>query len=188
MAEAQPKKYFKDQYDDEEVLLVFRKHPVVMRKGLIMFMLAISLGTIPVFITDIPTLNDLVLGLLAGVFIGTIIALPSWIHWYFSVYILTDQRFIQVVQKGFFTKSFSDIGLHQVQSVNYQVVGLQETLLKFGTIVVQTYLGDMIINDVHHPSETTKEMVSILREHGDVLQPNDDDTAKITGRAARTEQ
>ena len=31
-----PVRYFKEQFDDEEVLLVFRKHPVVMRKGLIL--------------------------------------------------------------------------------------------------------------------------------------------------------
>ena len=29
----QPEKYFEDQFDDEEVLYVFRKHPVVMRVG-----------------------------------------------------------------------------------------------------------------------------------------------------------
>ena len=28
-------KYFPDQFEDEGVLYVFRKHPVVMRKGLI---------------------------------------------------------------------------------------------------------------------------------------------------------
>ncbi len=33
-----PDKYFADQFDDEEVLFVFRKHPVVMRKGLIIAM------------------------------------------------------------------------------------------------------------------------------------------------------
>ena len=44
------KRAFKDQYDDEEVLLMFRKHPVVMRRGLIYFMFAILLGTIPSFI------------------------------------------------------------------------------------------------------------------------------------------
>jgi hypothetical protein len=33
-------KYFPDQFDDEEVLYVFRKHPIVMRKGLIFGSLA----------------------------------------------------------------------------------------------------------------------------------------------------
>jgi hypothetical protein len=32
-AEDQPEKLFPDQLDGEEVLFVFRKHPIVMRKG-----------------------------------------------------------------------------------------------------------------------------------------------------------
>ena len=37
-------KYFADQMDDEDVLFVFRKHPVVMRKGLVISMVALLLG------------------------------------------------------------------------------------------------------------------------------------------------
>lgn len=175
-----PQKQFRDQYDDEEVLMVFRKHPVVMRRGLIYFMLAILLGTVPAFIK--PELSYFYGGLAVGLLLGIIVAFPSWIHWYFSVYIITDQRFIQITQKGLFKKSFSDIGIHHIQSVNYQVVGLQETLLGFGTIMVQTYLGDMVIHDVHHPGATAKEISQILREHGAVLgqQEPKDNSQKIS--------
>lgn len=171
-----PKKQFKDQYDDEEVLMVFRKHPVVMRKGLILFMLAILLGTIPSFIK--PELSYFYIGIASGFILGLILMFPSWIYWYFSVYIVTDKRFVQITQKGFFSKSFSDIGINHIQSVNYQVVGLQETLLGFGTIIIQTYLGDMIIHDVHHPGSTSKELSQVLREHGSVLTPSTDEEAQ----------
>lgn len=164
-------KQFRDQYDDEEVLMVFRKHPVVMRRGLIYFMIAILLGTIPSFIK--PELSYFYGGLAIGFLVGLLVAFPSWINWYFSVFIVTDQRFIQITQKGLFKKSFSDIGIQHIQSVNYQVVGLQETLLGFGTIMIQTYLGDMIIHDIHHPGSTSKELSHILREHGAVLVQQD---------------
>ena len=57
MVEKTPKtqKYFDDQLDDEDVLLVFRKHPVVMRKGLVLAMFGPLLGIIPVFVR--PTLG-----------------------------------------------------------------------------------------------------------------------------------
>ncbi len=42
----QPHKYFEDQFDDEEVLHVFHKHPIVMRKGLILGMGAWLLGPV----------------------------------------------------------------------------------------------------------------------------------------------
>lgn len=174
---------FKGQYDDEEVLLMFRKHPVVMRRGLIYFMLAILLGTVPSFIK--PELPYFYGGLGAGFILGIIVMFPSWVYWYFSVNIMTDQRFIQIVQKGFFKKRYSDIGINQIQSINYEVVGVQETLLGFGTIVIQTYLGDIIINDVHKPQDTTKELSLILREHGSTAATEEDAAAKISHERTR---
>jgi hypothetical protein len=173
------KKDFKGQYDNEEVLYVFRKHPVVMRKGLILFMLAILLGTIPSFIK--PEFSYLYGGLAAGFLLGVIVMFPSWIYWYFTVYIMTDQRFIQQIQKGFFKKSYSDIALKHIQSLNYEIYGLQETLLGFGSIMIQTYLGDIVIHDVHHPGKITNSLFEILREHGSIIEDVDAE-AEITSR------
>jgi hypothetical protein len=79
---------------------------------------------------------------------------------------VTDQRFIQIAQKGFFHRSVADLGLSQIQSVNYEVAGLQETLLGFGTIKMQTYVGDLVIHDVHKPAKIQKQILSILRDKG----------------------
>ena len=79
-------KYFADQMDNEEVLYVFRKHPIVMRKGLVIGMLIILLSTVPVAIK--PTLG---FGWFFGsIGIGLVVALvffsPSWISWYYSIF------------------------------------------------------------------------------------------------------
>lgn len=158
------KKSFSGQYDDEEVLYVFRKHPVVMRRGLIYFMLAILLGTVPSFIK--PELPYFYGGLGGGLILGIIVAFPSWVYWYFSVYIVTDKRFIQSTQKGFFNKKVIDLSLNQIQMVNYEVSGIQETLLGFGTITVQTYVGNLVIHDVHKPEHVQHELLGLLRSRG----------------------
>ena len=64
---------FRGQYDDEEVLFMFRKHPVVMRKGLILFMLAILLGTIPSFVK--PEMSYFFGGLAGGFILGILVML-----------------------------------------------------------------------------------------------------------------
>jgi len=163
MAKDTPKKqkYFDDQFEDEEVLYVFKKHPVVMRKGLILGMFALLLGTVPSFIK--PEYSYLFGGLAAGAVLGVLLFMPSWINWNFSVFIITNQRFIQITQKGLFSKSFVDIGLNKIQSINYEVLGLQETLLGFGTILIQTYMGDLVIHDIHHPAQINKKLNEILR-------------------------
>ena len=175
-------KQFRGQYDDEEVLYVFKKHPVVMRKGLILFMFAVLLGTLPSFIWV--TEAVLFSGIAIGFVVGLLVALPSWVYWYFSVNIMTDQRFIQSTQKGFFHKTVSDTGIKHIQSINFQVAGIQETILGFGSILIQTYLGDILIKDVHHPEQVTNELFDILREHGSVEydEMTDDEAATKTSR------
>jgi len=157
-------KHFEDQLENEEVLLVFRKHPVVMRRGLIIAMLCPLLGVLPsIFILKI---SYFFIGLGIGILVGFIILLPYWIAWFYSVYIVTNQRLIQITQKGLFHKSVVDIGLNQIQMVNYEINGFQETLLGFGTIIIQTYMGDLTIHDAHHPKKVQKEILGILRNQG----------------------
>ncbi|HSX36541.1 MAG TPA: PH domain-containing protein, partial [Patescibacteria group bacterium] len=98
--------------------------------------------------------------------LGALIMLPSWTTWFFSVFIITNQRLIQITQKGFFHRSVIDMRLNQIQMVNYEISGLQETLLGFGTIMMQTYVGDLVIHDIHHPAKIQKKILEILREQG----------------------
>ena len=161
-----PDKYFEDQFDDEEVLFVFRKHPIVMRKGLILCMFGPLIGVLPATFKPDLGFGWFFGGLAAGILLGILLYIPSWISWHFSVFIITNQRLIQITQKGLFHRSVVDMGLPQIQMVNYQVAGLQETLLGFGTIMMQTMVGDLVIHDIHHPGRIQKKILEILREQG----------------------
>src|SRR3990167_7725872 len=95
-AEKEPEikpKYFKEQFDDEEVKLVFKKHPIVMRKGIILAAIGFLLGMLPALIK--PTYSWFFGGIGLSLLLGIILIFPWWVKWYFSVYIMTDQRFIQ---------------------------------------------------------------------------------------------
>lgn len=165
-------KYFPDQFDDEEVLYVFRKHPIVMRKGLIWGSLGLLVGPVYTLIlsymhsSNPPSLNFFYLSLLVSVLIAAVLFFPSWMSWHYSVFIVTDQRFIQITQRGFWHRSVVDMGLNQIQMVNYEVSGLQETLLGFGTIMMQTFVGDLVIHYLHHPQKIQKRLLEILRKQG----------------------
>lgn len=165
-------KYFESQFDDEDVLYVFRRHPIVMRKGLIISLVSWLVGPLMILaLTFIqpnnpPTMVAFFLALIGSIVLGSLLLLPSWISWYFSIFIVTNQRFVQIQQKGLFHTSFADMNLSQIQQVNYEINGFQETLLGFGTIRMQTYIGDLTIHDVHHPAKTQAKIVEILREQG----------------------
>ena len=171
MAEKQThKKRFEDQFEDEEVLFVFRKHPIVMRKGLVLACLGPLFGILPAAIKPTLGFGFFFGGLFAGFVLGALIMLPSWIAWYYSVFIITDQRFIQITQRGLFQRSVVDLGLTKIQSTNYEVKGVQATLLSFGTIVIQTYMGDMVVHEVYHPAKVIRTLSTILRDKGIVAE------------------
>jgi len=189
--QAAPKhKYFEDQFDDEEVVYVFRKHPIVMRKGLVLGMLGPLIGIIPAAVKPDLGFGVFFGGLAAGIILGLLLFFPSWIGWHFSVFIITDQRFIQITQKGLFHRAVADISLSQIQSVNYEISGLQETLLGFGTIKMQTYVGDMVIHDIHHPAKTQKRLLNILREEGINTNPypSNNQSVNIASKDEDTEE
>ena len=172
MATNNPDKLFKEQFDDEEVLLVFRKHPVVMRKGLVVASAALLVGPLYtlalIYIKpdNVPSMTFFGVSFIVSLLLSVLVFMPFWISWFFSVYIVTSQRLIQITQKGMFHRSMVGLGLNQIQMVNYEIAGLQETLLGYGTIMIQTYVGSLTIHEVHKPAHIQKELLEILREQG----------------------
>jgi hypothetical protein len=165
------KKHFKEQFEEEETLLVFRKHPIVMRKGLIFASFGMLVGPLYTLIliyadkNHPPSIAFFFASVLASFILAMIILFPWWVKWYFSVYIMTNKRFIQQT-RSLLQVNVVDIGLDQIQMINYQIAGLEETVLRFGTIVVQTFVGDLVIKQVHHPDKIQNKMVHILRDLG----------------------
>lgn len=154
---------FEGQYEDEKVLFFFRTHPIVLRRPLLAFLLVFTVSIVPLAFNPFSTLSIYIA--IGGFLLGALILFYFWISWYFTLYIVTDVRIIQDIQKGIFGKQVVEIDLDKVQNVNYEVDGFQAAVFKFGTIVVQTFVGDLVIEKVHKPAEIQKELSSILRTH-----------------------
>ena len=167
-----PVKYFDSQFDDEEVLYVFRRHPLVMRTGLIISLSSWLVGPLIILAltyirpNDPPSMAAFFLAVIASIVLGSLLIIPSWITWYFSVFIVTTDRFVQITQKGLFHTKVADMNLSQIQQINYEINGLQEALIGFGTITMQTYVGEVVIHYVHHPAKTQRHILQILRDQG----------------------
>lgn len=142
---------FDGQRVGEELLFVFRRHVIAMRKGFWLLLIPFALSAIPVFIW--PTILPMYWFPVAGLGVGLLLFLYHFLMWYYTVYIVTDQRLRQVTQKGFFGKDVVELGLSKIQSISYNIPGFGGEVLGFGTIVIQTYVGDLVINKVEHPEE-----------------------------------
>lgn len=140
---------FDGQRQGENVLFTFRRHISTAKKGLFWLILFSVLGLVPMLLwPDSPYMFWLFLGF---VFLGLLGAFYAYILWYFSIYIVTDQRLRQISQKGLFKKSVVDLSLDKVQSISYGIPGFFAGILGYGTILIQTGVGDMTISKVSHP-------------------------------------
>jgi len=120
-----------------------------MRKGFWLLLIPFTLSALPVFIW--PTVLEVYWSPLIGFGVGLLLFFYHFLMWYYTVYIVTDQRLRQVTQHGFFGKDVVELGLSKIQTISYNVPGLSGEIFGFGTIVIQTYVGDLVINKVEHP-------------------------------------
>jgi uncharacterized membrane protein YdbT with pleckstrin-like domain len=165
-----PVKEFPGQHAEERVVLVFRQHPVVLRRPLIFGMLALMISILPLdLITSGPLYSSLLKLPLIALALIVIYWFYHWVGWHYSVYIVTDQRLIDIRQKGFFNRRVAEVGFDKVQSINYHIKGLQAALLKFGDITLQTYTGDWVMKSIYHPEEVHSQIMSVTHTMNSTL-------------------
>lgn len=160
--ETQAKLDFEGQRPNEKLLFVFRRHIISMRKGFYLLL-------IPLVVTAVPPLiwqDNLELFFLPvfGFGLGLMLFFYHYILWYFTIYIVTDQRIRQITQKGFFGKDVIELQLSKIENISYNIPGFSGEIFKFGTIVIQTYVGDLIINNVEHPEKIYNKLQNALND------------------------
>lgn len=162
-------KLFDGQRDGEEVILVFRRHIIALRKGFYSILIPFAVASIPALIFP----GDLMwLGVAFGALgFGMLLFFYHWVGWYFTVFILTNERLRQTTQRGFFGKIVVDLPVTKIQNISYTVPGLTGEVFRFGTIVIQTYVGDMLLDLIHKPSEVynkLQDVAAAVSSRGDV--------------------
>lgn len=147
--------YFSIQEPGEEVLLLLRKHPITNVGWLLVFViLLISPVLINIFLKDtfldiayVPFRVRILLTILWYLFcLGY--ALLSFLSWFFNIYLITDERIVDLDYFGFLFYRVSEAGLRQIQDVTYQVSGLARTLSNYGDVYIQT-AADLRVFDFH---------------------------------------
>ena len=161
---------FPGQRPDEIVELVFHQHPLVMRKVFIWGLIIILLGVVPLDFPQIYSQPGL-----ADIFLKIALVIPffvfaawfyRWVGWYYTVYIVTNQRIVEIHQKGFFDRSITEWQHNKIMSVNYRVKGFQAVIFGFGDITAQTFVGDLVMPTIHKPVQIHAQLQDIILRGG----------------------
>ena len=142
---------FPGQRKGEEVELIFRRHMMTAWRGLVWLVFWGVVGIIPMLLwRDNQDMFYVWLGCLG---VGVIGLLYVYMLWHFSYYLVTNQRVRQVRQKGLFRKTVVDLGLDKIQGISYEVPGILGGMFGYGTLLLQTQVGNMRISMVRKPEK-----------------------------------
>lgn len=154
---------FDGQREGEEVELVFRRHILTAWRGMFGLVLMGVIGFIPMLIwRENQELFFLWLGFLA---IGLVYALNIYMKWYFSYFLVTNQRLRQVKQEGFFRKEVVDLGLDKILTIKYKT-GVLGGIFGYGTLTLQTQVGETVITMVRKPQKIYNILQDLANKAG----------------------
>jgi uncharacterized membrane protein YdbT with pleckstrin-like domain len=138
---ARPKVFTFDTRDDEEeIILVLRRHWFTNVKWIIicLFMLLA-----PFLLSFIPLLSFFpgryqTVFVLFWYLVTFAIAFESFLSWYFNVFIITEERVIDIDFYNMLSKKFSEAKISMIQDVTSTQGGVSQTIFNYGTVLIQT--------------------------------------------------
>lgn len=98
--------------------------------------------------------------------IGIMIIIRGVYVWRNNVLAITNQRVIDIDQRGFFERNVAEVGYDKIQDVRYTIRGFWPTIFRFGTIVVQTAgeATNIELSAVQHPVEVQRLITDLQRQ------------------------
>lgn len=164
-----PKKLkFESQDPNEEIILLLRPHVIT---NIWWVLTALLMVFVPLFWTGLPIISLLpvnylfVLTLFWYALVLTLV-FERFLMWFFSVNIVTDERFIDVDFFGLLFKHVSVAQLDKIQDVNYFQRGVMAAMFNFGDILVQTAgeLPEFVFNKVPNPEKVVKVLSELIQQ------------------------
>ncbi len=151
---------FDGQREGEEVKLVFRRHILTAKRGLGVLLMVGGLGFLPMLLWT--GRQEMFWIFLTGVVLGILGMLYVYLLWYCSVFIVTNERIRQVSQCGLFKKNVTDLSLSKIESLSYQVPGIVAGMCGYGTLLIQTGVGDWTMSKIAKPNKVYNEIENLL--------------------------
>lgn len=161
--------HFETQHADEQVLLVLRQHPISNVGWII---IALGLVLLPgLIIPFFPFVNSLPPQYLAFAGVGwwmfiAAYVIEQFLNWYFNIYIITDERVIDVDFYSLLYKRVSEAKTDNIQDVSATTAGFFGALFNYGDITIQTAgeRREFEFGKVPEPAMVTKFINELILE------------------------
>lgn len=131
---------FETMDSEEKVVLFLRKHWITNVGWVLMTLILFAMPTVVSnfsLLDPIPG-NFKFIFMLIWYLISTAYFLESFFSWFFNVYIITDERIIDIDFYNLIYKEVSDANIDKIQDVTYKMGGAIRTMFNYGDVLMQT--------------------------------------------------
>lgn len=157
---------------NEKLIGVYRRHPITILGLIIAFCVILALPfaaylALRILRSDYFQNQQLmaVFIMFGGLFFLFVVMFiyQNFLDYWLDMWIVTNQRIINIEQNGLFSRTTSELRLYRVQDVTAKVTGFVQSMLDYGMVYVQT-AGEkeyFTFEDVHHPNQIAKQILEL---------------------------
>lgn len=169
-------KLYPSQQPGEKIMLVVREHWFLLT---LKFLVIVILAIIPIVINILMAVFSVNLGIgnistllsvgLQVYYLGLLLgALVIFIIYYLNVYIVSDQRIVDIDQVGLLFREVSELNIETIEDVTGETKGFFGNLLDYGTVFIQTAgaRDRFEFTNVPNPNKVSSLILHFYEEHG----------------------
>ena len=164
-----------NQRKGEKVELFLRRHWLVTARILLTFLVlaGVPIIVLLVLIEDLPAWIAhpivgpiLIMGVTVYALAIILFSFVEYADYYLDTWIVTNERIINIEQKGLFNRVASELQLNAVQDVTSDVKGLVRTLFDYGDVVIQTAGGvkRFHFKGIPNPEEIKERVIHLVEQ------------------------
>ena len=159
----------------EKVVHVLRRHPITFVPTLLLLLILLAIPAILYFVIGgiFPTLLENKILYPISIIAASIYYLSillfffaQFIDFYLDVWILTNDRIVDIEQFGLFSRTISELDLFQIQDVTTDVHGFFHTFFHFGDVSVKTASTNVNVNfyNIPNPNKIRHELLQLAHD------------------------
>lgn len=172
-------KYFEAQRENEEILIIARRHWIVYVPSLVVGFLILVSGLILLAnLSRVEVLDNYVLQAVATVILSLaclfslLFVYISWLVNYLNFQIVTNEHIVDINQQALFHRKISELCLDEIQDVSASQKGILQSLLTYGDVKIQTAgeLPNFLFEKVNNPYQISKKIMEIKGQYSEDLK------------------
>ncbi len=163
------------QDKDEETILFLRRH-IITNVGWMLLILGLILVpplAFSFFSFSVVPLNFRIMGVIGWYLLTFAFAFERFLTWFFNIYIVTDERIIDINFVNILLKDVSEMKIDRIQDISSKTEGFVRSFFRYGDVFIQTaaHVPEVCFEAVPYPSSVTTVLNDlILQEEQERLE------------------